>query len=84
MKLPGLDFDETIYPLTWRGDKKYRQIPFSDWLPPDHKDVICYGNGRVLEAYFSPLSGFMVPSENSVADCAFDPSELDYWLKEVK
>lgn len=84
MKLPGMDFDETKYRELTKGGLKFREIPFSDWLPPDHKDVICYGNGQVFEAYFSPLSGFMVPTENSNAHCAFEPSELDYWLKEVK
>ncbi|QYU38191.1 hypothetical protein [Enterobacter phage Phc] len=84
MNLPGLNFDETVYSLTWRGSVKFREIPFSDWLPPDHQDVICYGNGKVFEAYFSPLSGLMVPSDSSTAHCAFEPFELDYWLKEVK
>lgn len=84
MNLPGLNFDETVYSLTWRGSVKFREIPFSDWLPPDHKDVICYGYGKVFEAYLSPLSGFMVPSDSSTATRAFEPSELDYWLKEVK
>lgn len=84
MNLPGLNFDESKYPLTWVGSIKFRKIPFSDWFPPDHLDVICYSEKSAVSAYYSPASGLMVPSDFTMAGTAFEPCELDYWLKEVK
>jgi hypothetical protein len=85
MNLPGLNFDESKYPITWKGSLKFREIPFSDWLPPDHVDVICHAKSFSTIAYYSPGSGLMVPSEsNRIETRAFEPGELVYWLKEVK
>lgn len=83
MSLPGLDFDSGKYPLTWRGNNKFREIPFSDWLPPDHVDVLCDVSGELKVMYYSPARNCMVSNETHTAGVSIDSAELNYWLKKL-
>lgn len=85
MNLPGLDFDESKYPVVFFGEKPYRKIPFADWIPPDYLDVLVQiGVGKAELMYYSPGCNMMMPSEYSPAIAALETEFLDYWLKEVK
>lgn len=87
MKLPGLNFNPAGYDdvKIIVGDMagNYKEIPFSDWLPPDFEDVWCARGGSYNEMYYSPATGMMVPSDSENGFCAFEPSDLTTWLKKI-
>ena len=83
-KLPGLNADLSVYMVREFGKKKFREIPFSDWLPPDFVDVLCTikGDQELRVGYYSPGRNVMVAEYNGRAR-EFSAKELDYWLKVV-
>lgn len=83
MNLPGLNMDASKYPTCSNNSETYAIIPFSDWLPPDHEDVLCSRGGGYSEMYYSPASGMMVPSDTENGHCAFEPKDLTNWLKKL-
>lgn len=83
MSLPGLNLDASKYPVTIRGDKHFAEIPFADWLPPDHKNVWCFDfHGKSDVAYYSPLANLMVSALDHTS--AKYSTHYEYWLKELK
>lgn len=82
--LPGLDFDPMRYEIIEMNGMTVAKILFSDWLPPDHEDVLCSLGGGWSSMYFSPASGMMVPSDSERAGFAIKPSDLTFWLKVLK
>lgn len=88
MNLPGLNIDPAKYEIVniicGASAGQYRQIPFSDWFPPDFEDVYCSrGNGLKL-MYFSPSTVMMLPSDTEWAGWPVKPSDLTFWLRPLK
>lgn len=85
MSLPGLNFNPHEYAeyLRQTTDGDYRMIPFSDWLPPDHVDVLCDIGGELKVMYYSPARNCMVSNETHTAGVSVDSARLNYWLKKL-
>lgn len=82
--LPGLNADLTGYVVREFGKKKFREIPFADWLPSDFVDVLCTtkDNHELHVGYYSPIRNVMVLEYNGRAR-EFSVKDLNYWLKVV-
>lgn len=82
--LPGLNINADDYQTIWIGKKQVKQIPFSDWLPPDFVNVLCtIGIERELHiGYYSPSrNSMMLEVDGKLVE--FKSSDLGFWLKAV-
>lgn len=82
--LPGLNINADDYQAIWIGKKQVKQIPFSDWLPPDFVNVLCtIGNDQELHiGYYSPgRNSMMLEVDGKLVE--FKSSDLGFWLKAV-
>lgn len=82
--LPGLNINPGDYQTIWNGKKQVRQIPFSDWLPPDFVNVLCtIGIEHELHiGYYSPgRNSMMLEVDGKLVE--FKSSDLGFWLKAV-
>lgn len=82
--LPGLNINADEYQVIWIGKKQVKQIPFSDWLPPDFVNVLCtIGIEQELHiGYYSPgRNSMMLEFDGKLVE--FKSSDLGFWLKAV-
>lgn len=82
--LPGLNINSDDYQTIWIGKKQVKQIPFSDWLPPDFVNVLCtIGIEQELHiGYYSPgRNSMMLEVDGKLVE--FKSSDLGFWLKAV-
>lgn len=82
--LPGLNINADEYQAIWIGKKHVKQIPFSDWLPPDFVNVLCtIGIEQELHiGYYSPIrNSMMLEVDGKLVE--FKSSDLGFWLKAV-
>ena len=82
--LPGLNINADDYQTIWIGKKQVKQIPFSDWLPPDFVNVLCtIGIEQELHiGYYSPSrNSMMLEVDGKLVE--FKSSVLGFWLKAV-
>lgn len=82
--LPGLNINADEYQTIWIGKKQVKQIPFSDWLPPDFVNVLCtIGIEQELHiGYYSPCrNSMMLEVDGKLVE--FKSSDLGFWLKSV-
>lgn len=82
--LPGLNINSDYYQTIWIGKRQVKQIPFSDWLPPDFVNVLCtIGIEQELHiGYYSPgRNSMMLEVDGKLVE--FKSSDLEFWLKAV-
>lgn len=82
--LPGLNINADEYQAIWIGKKQVKQIPFSDWLPPDFVNVLCtIGIEQELHiGYYSQgRNSMMLEVDGKLVE--FKSSDLGFWLKAV-
>lgn len=72
-----MKFDPNQYPII----NGKRAIPFSEWLPPDFKDVQAFTVGGVKRVvYYSPTYNKIIVTSTGNTIAAY---KLQFWLKEV-
>lgn len=78
-ELPGLNGNFDDYPIVEFEGEKYREIPFSDWLPSDFETVPCSRGGGLIPMWYSPARNLMVFDNG----CGMKPSDLKVWLRKL-